>query len=158
MKKSVNKERTNVKSLLVCFIIVFGIALAGSYFTGEVGENHWYKNTKPTLTPPDFVFPIVWTFLFVLIAFALYFNWNYGKNKNLVAWAFGLNFIFNLAWSFFYFKMQNPLWAFVDLIFLWLSIIFMLVLSWKYSKKAFYLLLPYLIWVSFAGVLNWLAI
>jgi tryptophan-rich sensory protein len=79
-----------------------------------------------------------------------------GKIKRNLAILFAANLILNVLWSLFFFKMQNPLLAFADLILLWLSILILIKTSWKISKLASGLLLPYALWVTFAGLLNYL--
>lgn len=144
------------KLLIISFIIVFIVAFAGGRFTDTGG---WYENAKPSITPPDYIFPIVWTALFFLIALSLYFAYSKAKNiknKRKIMWSFGLNFIFNILWSELFFGLKAPFLAFFDLILLWISIVIMILVSWKINKKASYLLFPYLVWVSFAGILNYL--
>ena len=88
----------------------------------------------------------------------MYFAWiSANKNqKKIVAFVFGLNLFLNALWSYLFFGLQNPLLAFIDLILLGLTIIWMMFVSYKIDKKAFYCLIPYLLWVGFAGILNWL--
>ena len=69
--------------------------------------------------------------------------------------AFGTNAVLNVAWSFFYFKLRRPDWAFYEWIALWLSVVAMLLVCFSVSNTAGWLVVPYLIWVSAAGVLNW---
>ena len=71
-----------------------------------------------------------------------------------MAWAFGLNFVFNILWSFFFFNLKNTLLGFIDIVLVWLTIVAILIVSWKISKAAFWMLIPYLLWVSFASILN----
>lgn len=154
MKKSVEK-RINWKVLSVCFLALIIVSLFGSMFT-TTGD--WYENVKPTITPPNYVFPIAWTILYILIAISLYFVWINSKKyqKKLVLWAFGINLIANALWSYLFFGLQNSLAGLIDIIIIWLSIILILFLSYKIDKKAFYMLIPYFLWVSFAGYLNYL--
>ena len=94
------------KILIICFIIVYLVAFIGSIFTSSAVNSQWYSSIKPSITPPNYVFPIVWNILFFLIAFSLYLAWINSKNKKIktkVAWAFGVNFILNIFWSVFYF-------------------------------------------------------
>ncbi|MEM4259305.1 MAG: TspO/MBR family protein [Candidatus Pacearchaeota archaeon] len=151
--KNVQKRGINWKVLILSFIFVHIAAFLGSRFT-DVGD--WYESVKPSITPPNFVFPIVWTTLFILISIALYLTYVNSKEKNAVAIAFSLNLVLNSLWSYLFFGMQNPVAAFYELIFLWLSILLIIFVSWRANKLASYLLIPYLIWVSFAGVLNYL--
>ncbi len=115
---------------------------------------------KTCNNPPNFVFPIAWTILFILIAISLYFAWinSNKKQKVFVIALFLVNFILNILWSVFYFTMHKPLFAFMDLLLLFLSIIALIVYNNKIDKKAGYLLIPYLLWVGFAGILNYLSI
>jgi tryptophan-rich sensory protein len=99
--------------------------------------------------------------LFFLIALSLYFAWINAKDKQekrRVDILFALNLFLNVLWSLLFFKLQNPLGAFIDLIILWLSILALIIGLWKISRTASYLLIPYLLWVSFAGILNFLFI
>jgi tryptophan-rich sensory protein len=95
--------------------------------------------------------------LFFLIALSIYFSWTSTKNtstRKSIVILFGLNLFFNALWSYIFFRLQNPVGAFFELIVLWLSIISLLILTYRLNKKSFYLLLPYFIWVTFAGILN----
>ncbi len=154
------KYQINWRIFFVSVIVVFFIAFLGSLFTTPQVDTEWYQSIKPEITPPSYVFPIVWNVLFLMIAMSLYFSWiNSSKVlKKKVAFAFGLNLFLNVLWSFFYFGMRNPALAFFDLIALWLSIILLIAITYKIKKTAAYLLIPYLLWVSFAGVLNYLSI
>lgn len=149
--------KINWKSLIFCFIIVYLVAFIGSIFTSVNTKGEWYESIKPKITPPNFVFPIVWNILFFMIALSLYFSWIKNKNRKKVALTFGLNFVLNIFWSVLYFGLKNPFASFVEIIFLWFSIITMIYTTWKIDKKAGWLLIPYFIWVSFAGVLNYLS-
>lgn len=154
------KKKINWKVLIWCFIIVIIVASVGSIFTSKAVKSSWYRLIKPSITPPNYVFPIVWSILFFLIALSLYFSWIYStkKEKDKIILAYGSNFILNILWSILYFGLKNPLTAFFDLMLLLVSIIAMMMVSYKVNKKAFYLLIPYLLWVGFAGVLNYLSI
>lgn len=152
-------KKVNWKVLIISFLITIAVAFLGSIFTSANTQSQWYQQIKPSITPPNFVFPIAWTILFFLIALSLYFTWTNAKKnqKAIVALAFGLNFVFNILWSLFFFGLRNPLLGFIDIILVWLTIWAMLIVSWKIDKKAAWLLVPYLLWVSFASVLNFLA-
>lgn len=158
MKKKAKKSKTNHKALISSFAIVILAAAIGSFFTSGSVKSTWYDSIKPSITPPSFIFPIAWTILFILITFSLYFAWiKASKNeKKIVASAFGINLFLNILWSFLFFGMRNPKAAFIEIAALWLSIIVMMSVSWKIDRKASWLLLPYLLWVSFAAILNFL--
>lgn len=152
--------KINWKVLIICLVIVYLVAIVGSLFTSPVTDSSWYESIKPSITPPNFVFPIVWNILFFLIALSLYFSWiNIKKkeDKNKILCVFGINFILNILWSVLYFGLKNPLLAFFELIFLLASIVLMIIITYRIKKLSAYLLIPYGIWVSFAGVLNYLS-
>jgi len=146
---------------VVSFIVVFGIAYIGSMFTSSAVQSSWYQEIKPSLTPPNYVFPIVWNVLFLLIALSLAFSWIHSKSKKekrSIMIAFGINLILNALWSVLYFGLRQPLWAFFEIILILISIIYMIIITRKIYMKSAWMLVPYLIWVSFAAVLNFLSI
>ncbi|MBU4070251.1 MAG: tryptophan-rich sensory protein [Nanoarchaeota archaeon] len=151
-------KKINFKILIACLVFVYLIAFIGSLFTFSNTDSEWYLNNKSSITPPNYVFPIVWNILFLLIAFSLYFAWinSNKKQKRKVAWIFGTNLALNALWSFLFFALKQPLLAFVDLLFILATIIWMIYVVYPIDKKAGWLLVPYLAWVMFAGVLNWL--
>lgn len=159
MKKEIKK--INWKVLIFSFIIVYLVAFIGSLFTSPNTSTEWYQEIKPTLTPPNIVFPIVWNILFFLIAISLYLSWVNSKrkeDKKQIAIVFGINFFLNILWSIIYFGLKNPLLAFIEVIIFVISIIAMVIITKKASKIASYFLIPYLLWVSFASVLTFLSI
>jgi len=159
MKKEVVKEdRFNFKTFFICLIIVFLVAYIGSLFTSDAVNSQWYEQIKSSITPPNYIFPIVWTILFALIVVSLYFAWENSKNKKKVVIVFAINFILNILWSYFYFSAKNIKLALFDLILLWFSILIMIYVTREIDKRSAYLLVPYLLWVSFAGILNYLSI
>jgi translocator protein len=157
MKKRVKKDlKINWKVFISCILIVYGVALIGSLLTKI---DSWYYSIKPSITPPDIVFPIVWTILFFMIALSIYFSWlaSDKKRKKKVIVLFGINLVLNVLWSFFYFKMHNVFGAFIVILLLLISILAIISFTWRFSRKASYLLIPYLIWVSFASILNYMS-
>lgn len=146
------------KILAVCFLAVFSVAILGSLFTSSSVNSSWYQSIKPNFTPPNFVFPIVWNILFLMIAVSLFLAWTSAKNLKMrrkIAAIFGMNLLLNFLWSFLFFYKQNPFGAFFDLVALWITIVAMIYTTYKVNKTSAYLLVPYLLWVSFAGFLNW---
>ncbi len=154
------KKKVNSKYLLLSFVVVFAVAFAGSIFTSNGANSFWYQTVKPAITPPSLVFSIVWSVIFFLIAISLYLFLTSVRNKThklKLEIIFAVNLLLNFLWSLFYFGSRNPSLAFFDLILIWLSIIMLIFIGWKENKKAALLLVPYLLWVSFAGVLNYLS-
>lgn len=118
----------------------------------------WYQSlVKPSFTPPNWIFAPVWTTLYVLMGISLFLVWNKGLEKPGVQLAllfFFLQLALNILWSFLFFGLHSPLFAFIEIVFLWLAILVTILIFLPISKGAGYLLIPYLLWVSFAAVLN----
>jgi translocator protein len=154
------KKKTNWKILGFSFILIILTAFIGSQFTSTNTGTEWYESIKPSITPPNYVFPIAWNILFFLIALSLYFTYVNSKTKKQrtkTLYLFGANFILNILWSSIFFALQKPAWAFLELIFLWISILLLTIHTYKIDKKASIMLWPYLAWVTFAGILNYLS-
>lgn len=149
-------KKINWKLLIISLVAVYVIGFLGSLFNTS---SNWY--VSPSISPPNFVFPIVWNILFFLIALSFYFAFTSLKKKdktqrrNLIL-IFAMNLILNLLWSALFFGMKNPNLAFADLILLWISIGIIFIKTWKIKKLSSWLILPYWLWVSFAGILNWI--
>jgi len=141
------------------FIIVSQLAgVIGSVFTSSSIPT-WYSTLeKPALNPPSWVFGPVWTTLFVLMGIAAYLIYEHGFKKKNVRRAlafFALQLVLNTLWSILFFGLQNPGLALVEIAILWLSIMTCIVLFYNIHKMAAYLLIPYILWVSFASYLNY---
>jgi translocator protein len=151
------KKRINWIVLIICFIVVYGVGFIGSLFT-DTGD--WYESVKPSISPPNYIFGIVWNVLFFLIALSLYFSFigSFGLTRKKVGIIFGANLFLNIFWSFLFFGLKNPFFAFVEIWILLISIVFMMMVSYKISRTASFLLIPYLLWVGFAIVLNYLIV
>ena len=167
MKKRVirksDSKKINWKILIISLVIVYLVAFIGSIFTSQQTNTQWYEEIKPSITPPSWIFPVVWNILFFLIALSLYFSWTAIKKsdkkiKKKLIDVFSANFLLNILWSFIYFGMQNPLYAFYEIIILWISIGIMMQVTYKINKLSSYLLAPYFLWVGFAIILNYLTV
>lgn len=152
------KKKFNWKLLIICLLIVYATAIIGSLFTSGNTNSEWYELIKPSITPPNWVFPVVWNILFFLIGLSLFFAWNNSnkKDKNAITAIFAANLSLNIIWSLIFFELRLPFFAFFELIVLWISIIVMIFTVVESDKKAAWLLVPYLLWVTFAGILNYL--
>ena len=137
-------------SLLPFIACVFAAAASGALFM----PGPWYANlNKPTWTPPDWLFPIAWTVLYLMIAVAGWLAWRAGGFGPAIAiWGFGL--VVNALWSYFMFGRQDIALALVDVTALWFATAAFIWATWSLEPRAAYLFLPYLAWVSFAGALN----
>ena len=117
----------------------------------------WYRTlTKPAWNPPDSIFGPVWTTLYLMMAIAAWWIWKptgfVGSARPLIL--FLTQLILNVAWSWVFFGLHEPGWAFIEIIVLWLAIVTTMVAFFRRSRVAGWLMVPYLAWVSFAGVLN----
>lgn len=156
MPKNKKIGKNNFVILLVITLAVLLTGLIGSLFTLATTKSQWYLENKPSFTPPGVVFSVAWTILYTLIILAIYFSWIKSKKseKTKLLIIFGLNLISNALWSFLFFYSKNPILGFLDLLVIFSTIIWALVYTKKINKASTYLLIPYLIWIIFAGILN----
>jgi len=126
----------------------------GSYFTlPSIGT--WYLAlNKPFFNPPNFIFGPVWTLLYILIGISLYLVLTKKGKKEKALKLFTLQLILNVLWSLIFFGFHNPILALVEIVILWISIFVTIKSFLPISKNAAYLLYPYIVWVSFALILN----
>lgn len=173
-------NKNNFIKLLVSIIICEFAGVAGSVFTMPAIKG-WYSSlNKPPFNPPSWVFGPVWTTLFLLMGISLYFVWKknftpkeplkFSKAKIWNKWSkkfltgewqkanviiiFITQLFLNILWSLIFFGMQNPGAAFFELLMLWFAILYTIVNFYRVFKPAAYLLIPYILWVSLAGYLN----
>ncbi len=151
---------------LVIAIVVSELAgVIGSMFTISAIPN-WYSTlAKPALNPPSWVFGPAWTTLYALMGVALFLIWKQHSNilenvRMLRIWRIGIVVFFiqlflNALWSIIFFGLHSPGWALIDIAALWLAIVWATAVFYKISKPAAYLLVPYILWVSFASYLNY---
>lgn len=131
--------------------------LIGSFFTAPAIDSWYQYLAKPSFSPPNWIFGPVWTLLYILMGIAFYLVWQSGfenKKKKIALLIFAIQLALNSLWSILFFGLENPFWALNEIICLWIFILATLVLFWKIKKSAGWLLFPYLVWVSFAAVLN----
>jgi len=138
---------------------VIGVEVIGSIgiiFTGP-NINTWYTTlNKASFNPPNWLFGPIWTFLFFLMGWAFYLIWtNATKNKSGAYWAFGFQFLLNILWSVIFFGAKEPGFAFIEIIIMWFAILWTIIKFYKINKTSAYLLMPYLIWVTIASILNY---
>jgi len=119
----------------------------------------WYRDLrKPGLQPPNWLFGPAWTIILGLAAWSAVIAWNAAVDdaaRRSVVILFATNALFHLLWSPLFFKARRPDWALVEVVFLWGSLVALVVGLWPISHQASLLIAPYLLWVSFASWLNW---
>ena len=142
---------------LTSLVITLAIGFAASLFTRPQIAG-WYNTlNKPTFNPPPWLFAPVWTALYIMIALAAYLVWqqrNSSKTYKITASIYIVQLAFNFLWSMVFFGLHGILPALFVILLLWVSIILNIRWFKKYSKTAAWLLAPYLLWVSFASILN----
>jgi tryptophan-rich sensory protein len=148
----------NVFKLIIAIVVSELAGIIGSIFTIPSVAG-WYQTlTKPALNPPAWVFGPVWTILFVLMGIALFLVWKKGFKTKSAKIALGLfigQLALNMLWSIIFFGLHSPAGAFIEIIFLWLAILATIIAFAKISRPAAWLLIPYILWVSFAGYLTY---
>lgn len=130
-------------------------AIAGMFTSQSVPD--WYAAlNKPAFSPPNWIFGPVWTLLYILMGISFFVVWKQkvSKLRNLAISIYFLQLLLNFAWSFIFFYFNMIGLALVEIVLLWFTIILMLVLFYRIKPMAAYINIPYLLWVSFAGVLN----
>jgi translocator protein len=151
--------KLNSLSKLVIAIVVSELAGGiGSLFTVSAITNWYPMLIRPALNPPSWIFGPVWTTLYILMGIAAFLVWNKGFDRQDVRKALGvflLQLVLNAVWSVIFFGLHSPFWAFVDIIALWTTIIWTMTIFYKISKPAMWIMLPYILWVSFAAYLNY---
>lgn len=147
--------RKNQWLALAGFILVpLAIGMIGGLATAPSIDS-WYRTiAKPDWTPPDWVFGPVWTVLYIMMGIAAWLVW---KTRDRVAPAmvlFGVQLALNLAWSLLFFGARSPGLALIEVVFLWTSVLLTMLAFFGRQSTAGWLFVPYLAWVSFAAVLN----
>ena len=144
------KAKPYVFSILLALTVVGLSALATAN-----NMNIYDKITMPPLSPPGWLFPVVWTILFILmgISAALIFVSD-SAQKESALFVYAVSLALNFTWSILFFNMQAFILSFIVLVGLWVSIIITIVKYFTIDKTAAWLQMPYLIWVTFAGYLN----
>lgn len=145
----------NLSKFAISIALTLFVGFLGSLFTTPYIQTWYAKINKPSFNPPNSVFGPVWTILFILMGISLAIVWTKKKAKKERAYFFfGLQLFFNLLWSFTFFKSHSPFLAMIDIVILWFLILQTILEFKKIDKKAAYLLIPYILWVSFASILN----
>jgi len=145
-----------LKFYLITFSVSFLTASIGGNFT--VLDDWYYSLIQPSWKPDDLIFPIAWTIIFTLCAISggmLLSSASTPALKIKLSTCFLLNAFLNVLWSYLYFFIKRPDIALLEVVFLWGSIIILIIFSKAISKAASILLIPYLAWVTLASVLNY---
>ncbi|MEE1441373.1 MAG: TspO/MBR family protein [Christensenellales bacterium] len=144
------------KRLIICLAIPLVVGGAAGLLTMNSMEAFEALN-QPPLSPPGWLFPVVWTVLYVLMGIASYLvsvSDAPHEEKARALWTYGIQLAFNFLWPIAFFNLKWYLFAFLWLVILWILILITALRFGRIRKPAGYLLVPYLLWVAFAGYLN----
>jgi benzodiazapine receptor len=151
-----NLKKSNIIKLIVSIILPLSIGAIAGIFTSDAIPG-WYETLKqPSFNPPNWVFGPVWTTLYFLMGISLFLIWKQSPNKkrNRAILVFMIQLVLNFCWSFLFFYFHQLGLAFMEIILLWLSIFLMILLFYRLRPLAAYINIPYILWVTFATMLN----
>jgi len=143
--------------LIVSLVLCQMAGFIGAIFSSS-GVKTWFITlNKPYFNPPSWVFAPVWTVLYILMGISFFIIWkrSHSRSKVPAITFFIIQLILNSLWSFLFFGLNNIQFAFIEIIILWIFIIVCVITFYPISKTASIMLIPYLLWVSFALVLNY---
>jgi benzodiazapine receptor len=148
----------SILGLLVSLGVVFFVAFIGGWMT-STSVDLWYLTLiKPEYIPPNWIFAPVWTTLYILMGVSAWLVWDSGDEDMYISEAltvYGMQLALNLSWSYFFFYEKSLLGGLVVIAVLWLMILCTLLMFWRSHFWAACMLIPYLLWVSFAAWLNY---
>lgn len=147
----------NYLRLIGCIVLCQSAGIIAAILTAQSVQT-WYPTLlKPSFNPPSWLFGPVWIVLYLMMGIALYLIWQRsgtGQNVQTAVIFFIIQLVLNAAWSLIFFGLQSPFWAFVEIVALWIAILITIILFREISRTASYLLVPYILWVTFAAILN----
>lgn len=148
--------KKDIGVLLVFIFLCLGVELAAGWLTAQNVKTWYPLLLKPAWTPPGYLFGPVWTLLYLLMAIALWIVWLAPvKESKISAYVlFGCQLFCNLIWSGLFFYLKSPLLGFIDIVLLWILIVMTIKSFYRIRPIAGYLLIPYILWVTYALTLN----
>lgn len=144
------------QKLVISVFATVGLGSLGGVFTITEIQG-WYAGlNKPSFNPPNWIFGPMWTFLYILMGISFYLIWKLpvSIDRSKAIRLFVIQFAFNFCWSILFFSLHQTGWAFIEIILMWIFILLTILQFRKLSMVAAILLIPYLLWVSFASILN----
>jgi len=172
--------KINIFKLITSILICQLAGVIGSFFTAPAIGTWYARLERPSFNPPNWLFAPVWIILFLLMGISLYLVWQKNwksevsvseqekkswnpfstklwrgpwREENAIA-IFAIQLVLNILWSVIFFGLKSPGIAFIEILMLWFAILYTIVNFYRISKPAAYLLIPYILWVSFASILN----
>ena len=154
-------RKVNILKLIIAIIIPLAVGMLSSFITKDAMMS-FNAMKKPPLAPPGILFPIVWSILYVLMGISSYLIYEFDdkngtaklKLKNECLTLYVIQLIFNFFWSILFFRLKLYYFALVWLVILWILVFALIIKSKKINKIVSYLLIPYILWMTFAAYLN----
>ena len=149
-------NRSNIIKLSISLLLPLSVGAVAGIFTSK-SVSTWYTTlNRPSISPPNCVFGPVWTSLYILLGISFFLIWreNSSRYKKLAVKVFLIQMLLNFLWSFIFFYLNLIGIALIEIILLWIAIAAMIYLFYKVKPIAAYLNIPYLLWVTFATILN----
>lgn len=149
-------NKSKIIKLLVSIALPIGLGAIAGIFTAEAVPNWYATLNQPSFNPPNWVFGPVWSALYVILGISFFMIWNTPQNRrrNIAISVFLFQLLLNFGWSFLFFYFHIIGIALIEIIFLWINILTMMILFYRIKPLTAYLNIPYLLWVSFASILN----
>jgi tryptophan-rich sensory protein len=152
-----NMSIRDILKLVVSIVACLAAGAIGSVFTRSAIPTWYATLEKPFFTPPNWLFAPVWTLLYILMGVAAFLVWRKGLENRGVRIAlivFLIQLVLNALWSVVFFGLESPLYGLVVIAVLWIAILVTVIKFFRISRVASVLMWPYLLWVTFAAVLN----
>lgn len=149
-------NKSQILKLLTSLILPSGVGAIAGMFTADAIPGWYASLIRPSFNPPNWVFGPVWTCLYLILGISLFLIWkqNASRDRNLAIFVFLIQLTLNFSWSFIFFFFNLIGLALLEIILLWISIVLMILRFYKIKPMAAYINIPYLLWVSFASILN----
>jgi benzodiazapine receptor len=150
----------NIFKFVISIIVCESVGIIGSFFTFSSVTNWFPTLVKPWFSPPSWLFGPVWIIMYFLMGLSLYIIWNSKaelskqKYRKQFFILFGIQLILNALWSFLFFGLKTPIYGLIDILFLDIVVAMTIIYAYRVSKYAAILLAPYMVWITFATLLN----
>ena len=147
---------SHIIKLIISILLPLSVGAIAGMFTSQAVPTWYASLNRPFFSPPNWVFGPVWTTLYILLGISFFLIWKEEatKARDLAIKVFLIQMLLNFAWSFIFFYFNLIGAALIEIILLWISIVLMIYLFYKIKPFSAYLNFPYLLWVSFATILN----
>ena len=152
-----NMKKFMIVKILISVIVCLAVGGLSGYLSSGSTSTWYLEINKPSFNPPNWIFGPVWTILYTLMGISVGLIWNKGlefATTKKALYVFGIHLALNFSWSLIFFGLEQPFWAFIEILFLLSSIFCFTNLFYRISPFTGWLQVPYILWVSFASILN----